>query len=334
MLPGNALAPLFQVCTDIANEVADIDGFVPVRKLLERFQTRLRLRPLLVEGMIGSTSSAQTERPEWMVLVDSERYPDLEPRIHSESATNPLPARFRFTVAHELAHSLAFRTSEFGVFLEGISDKPENKTAIVQEIEKETDRLAPLLLCSEKVLISRLLELTGPIDLNFLTRLRRESGISRAVLLSRLALSRASDRIGIWQRPHLREFGLAIGDRTPVGTATLRRWPVFLNFGRGVPRAFLTLRERDRIPFEVALGQESLAALQSGTEVTACTRAGTPASMDADEMTVEISTEQTARPAASSFLTLVRNSRIRAEIERFEVTRLARLHKDESIGRR
>jgi hypothetical protein len=56
--------------------------------------------------------------------------------------------------------------------------------------------------------------------------------------------------------------------------------------------------------------------------------------MDADEMTVEISTEQTARPAASSFLTLVRNSRIRAEIERFEVTRLARLHKDESIGRR
>src|SRR5438552_4876718 len=111
------LGPLFQACTDIANQVADNDGFVSIRRLLDRFRTNLRMRPLLVEGMIGSTHSANGQPPQWTVLADSERYPDVGPSLDKECAAEPLTAQFRFTVAHELAHSLAFRTSECGVRL-------------------------------------------------------------------------------------------------------------------------------------------------------------------------------------------------------------------------
>src|SRR5690242_14541181 len=116
------LAPLFKACTDIANQIADGDGFVSIRRLLERFRTNLRMRPLLVEGMIGSSHSVDGQPPQWTILVDSERYPDVETSMDGENAGHPLSTRFRFTVAHELAHSLAFRTSEFGVRLEGFSD--------------------------------------------------------------------------------------------------------------------------------------------------------------------------------------------------------------------
>ena len=318
------LAPLFKVCTDIANEVSDSDGFVSVRRLLERFRTNLRLRPLLVEGMIGSTHSVNGQPPQWTILVDSERYPGVDSSICHESAANPLPARFRFTVAHELAHSLAFRTSEFGVQFEGISDKLEDKSTLVETIERETDRLAPLLLCPEQVLTNHLRELTGPLDVSLLTRIRRECGISREVLLSRLALSRTLNRTGLWQRPRLREFGLAIAEWNSSGGATLRRWPVFLNFGRLVPKGLLTLRAQDNVPFEVAFGQDSFPAIRNGTEVAVSSNAGTAESPDMEQLNLEISAEGVKRAPGSSFLALVRNRQIRIEIEEFERIRMSR----------
>ena len=267
MLSSRNLAPFFGVCRDIANEVADESGFVSVRRLLERFHTKLRLRPLLVEGMIGSIQSGKGQLPEWMILIDSERYPGAESLISQESVSRPLPTTFRFTVAHELAHSLAFRSSEFGVFFDGASEEPGSKTVLVKAIEEETDRLAPLLLCPERVISAQLRELKRPLDLACVTQLLFQSGVSREVFLNRLALSRTLDRDGLWQRPHLREFGLAIGVWDESGNAALRRWPVFLNFSRLTPRGFLAMHDREWIPFEIAFGVESLAATQDRHEV-------------------------------------------------------------------
>jgi hypothetical protein len=268
--------------------------------------------------MIGSIQSGKGQLPEWMVLIDSERYPGLESSISQESVSQPLPATFRFTVAHELAHSLAFRSGEFGVSFDGVSEGPESRTALVKAIEEETDRLAPLLLCSERVIIAELRGLKGPLDLGYVTRLLRQSGMSREVFINRLALSRALDRDSLWQRPHLREFGLAIGVWDESGKAALRRWPVLLNFSRLTPKGFLAMHDRDRIPFELAFGAESLAATQNWNEVHVTSSAGTLACPDAGQLALEISIENTEHVAGSSFLTLVRNRQIRSEIEEFE----------------
>ncbi len=315
------LTPLFEVCAEIGNQVADHDGFVSVRRLLERFRTTLRLRPLLVEGMIGSTHSAEGQLPEWTVLIDSERYPEVADSLNGETLAKPLPVRFRFTVAHELAHSLTFRAGEFGVKLDGVAENSKNNSELVKAIEKETDRLAPLLLCPERVLCDRLRSLEGPADLTFLAKLRRDCGISREVLLNRLSLSRAMDQTGLWQRPHLRDFGVAIGEWNATGQATLRRWPVFFNFNRLVPKGLLTVTAQDKMPFESAFGKENLAAVESNIEVASISPAGTTAAPEAGQMSIEISAESTRRAQGAAFLVLVRNSQIREEVAEFEKVR-------------
>src|SRR5580704_4343442 len=92
---------LANICTQMGNLCADTNGFVSVRSLLERFQTKLIARPLLVEAMIASMPNAESEGSRWAVLVDSERYPVSQLDIERESFSQTLPVRFRFTVAHE-----------------------------------------------------------------------------------------------------------------------------------------------------------------------------------------------------------------------------------------
>jgi len=321
MISRDELVPLFKVCSDIGNEVADEDGFVCIHKLIERFNTKLRVRPLLVEGMMGSRSSGSGAEPEWTVLIDSERYPNVEGALSSESYGNPLPHRFRFTVAHELAHSLAFRSREFGIVLDGVSDSTEGKAALVKSIEENTDRLVPLLLCSERVLTDRLSQLKSAVEIDFLAAFRRNHGMSREVLLSRFALSRSADRTGLWRKPQLRDFGLAIGEWTSGGRAVLRQSQVFLNFSRNVPKGLLELHDRDRVPIEVAFGGDALGVLRHKSDVAVTCRAGTRASPEVDEMTVELAIENGAEMTGSSFLILVRDKRVHAEIAEFESIR-------------
>jgi hypothetical protein len=68
----------------------------------------------------------------------------------------------------------------------------------------------------------------------------------------------------------------------------------------------------------VAFGRESLVATRNCGEYCVTSAAGTVASPDADQMTVEITTENTERMAGSSFLMLARNRQIRGEIDEFE----------------
>jgi len=84
------------------------------------------------------------------------------------------------------------------------------------------------------------------------------------------------------------------------------------------------LKERDRIPFDVAFGDASLAAIEGPSEVTTLSKAGTAASPDVDEMTIEVSVEDGAFARGSSFLVLARNQQVRREIEELDLIRQAR----------
>src|SRR4051812_11753677 len=95
--------PLARICISIADELADANGFVAVPKLLSRFSAEISVRPLLVEGMLATIdkSTATKANVGWMVLIDSESSRVDEAQIKSETGKQPLPARVRFTVAHE-----------------------------------------------------------------------------------------------------------------------------------------------------------------------------------------------------------------------------------------
>jgi hypothetical protein len=129
------------------------------------------------------------------------------------------------------------------------------------------------------------------------------------------------DRTGLWQRPHLREFGLAIGEWNSPAEATFRRWPLFLNFSRLVPKGLLTMTEQDKLPFEVAFGEGSLALATNGTDLLLTTPAGTATSPDVSQIPIEIAAENVKRAPGSLFLALVRNRQIRAEVDEFEKIR-------------
>ena len=152
MLAQRELDQFAKVCTEIANDVADDSGFVSVRALLERFQAKLLIRPLLVEGMLASLdldAREQGRTSRWAVLVDSESYSVTDSEVREEHPGKPLPSRLRNTVAHELVHSLAFRPSEFGIKL-AKSNESEKSKALVESIERQTERFSPLLLWSEE----------------------------------------------------------------------------------------------------------------------------------------------------------------------------------------
>src|ERR1044072_6979970 len=96
------LSRIGEKCAAVAESAADISGFVSVQSLLKQFNAALRMRPLLVEGMLAikEGDASQGQKSHWLVLVDRERYPVSEEDIANETASKPLPSRLRFTIAH------------------------------------------------------------------------------------------------------------------------------------------------------------------------------------------------------------------------------------------
>jgi hypothetical protein len=148
-LPSADVTAFGQACMRIASEAADASGFVPLRNLLERFHAEIVVRPLLVEGMLATQPGVQSK---WLVVVDSELYRVTKADFDAESSSQPLSSRLRFTVAHELVHSLAFRTSEFDIRLSTSINSEVSRSSVVDAIEGITDSLTPLLLLSESAL--------------------------------------------------------------------------------------------------------------------------------------------------------------------------------------
>jgi hypothetical protein len=302
------LAPLAATCNAIGGELADAAGFVSIRALLSRFQSELIRRPLLVEAMVAHLEHQAPEgkaNGRWAVLVDSDRYSVTDQAILDESHERPLPARFRFTIAHELAHSLAFRPREFGIAPLFDADTKASREEFVEAVERETDRMAPLLLLPDKTLRTLLatqkVQWTAPA----LQTVCRRFGISRYALINRLLLLlRRDEASGLREATALRNLAIGIGNWTAQGEAVLRKWPLYINFDNGiVPGPLLRVANQDRVP-AASLIQDSQFILCGGrlgaTELT--WEAGLPGSKPDQHMRVQISVEPIAKRPNSDFL--------------------------------
>ena len=144
-------------CLNICNHVSDSQNFVSIKKLTESFNAKIVLRPLLVEAMLASIDSKQNNtNKKWSVLINSERYPNITyDDIDNESKSSPLPLRLRNTIAHELVHTFAFNTNgadNFRLTKNRRSNIQKNK--FVENIERDTESLSPLLLISNKFIDS------------------------------------------------------------------------------------------------------------------------------------------------------------------------------------
>lgn len=305
------LSYLGNVCTAIANEVADESGFVPVGRLLARFGVELIIRPLLVEGILakvgGGGGDADTS-DRWAVLIDREKYPIAESAVLGESATSPLPSRMRWTIAHELAHSLAFRPTEFGFKLQQSANERQSAGDFVEAIEQETDKLSSLLLWPQRAMETFLCETPGPFTVEKLAKLRRDLGISRYVLVNRLRTFQENDSRGLLQRTTNRNVGIGIGEWGSGGTAVFRSWPLFRNFERNIiPEALLKIGREDRLPAGSLFSDPAFVLCGGNSPTTVLlSSAGIPSAPDAENMVIEVSVETgAARKEGSAFLYLV-----------------------------
>lgn len=221
---------------------------MPVPRLLEAFRAELIVRPLLVEGMLARLPDKPEGLaiPRWAVAIDSESNKISHSDILTETAERPLPARVRNTIAHELAHSLAFRTSELGVHLSLRKADEASERDFVAEIEKETETLSPYLLITGSALRLFLHGRKDAVDANELARFARGLAVSREILVSRLNTLPGPDGEDFRERRGLSNLGAGIGYWDEDGRAHLQEWPTFSNFARGLPPTFFALLSASR----------------------------------------------------------------------------------------
>lgn len=311
MLAAKDLQSIARACTAVSNDVAEASGFVSVRRLLERFDVSLVLRPLLVEGMLASFATRREESPrsKLTVLVDSETFPVTEKDIAMEASNGPLPVRFRNTVAHELLHSLAYRPGEFGLRLEQPPNNEKRVTEFVKAIEQETERLTPLLLWPEKALDQLIDTRSNPITPGDISLLAAELGISRQVAITRLRLRQHSE--GIVYAKWLRDTAIGLVEWTEKGRAVFRKWPLFINFDRNIIPSFLYIvAAQDRLPTS-SVFEDSHFAMQGGesTSMSALVEAGLKESPSMETMSVLVSVEGGSRKPGTEAIYVVRKRR-------------------------
>lgn len=295
---------LLKACTSIGDEATDDDGFVSVQALINRFNAKLLLRPLLVEGMIAElTDDADAD---WGVIIDNERYPVTYASVENERKGASLPSRMRYTVAHELVHSLGFRSTEFGIHLETRKQKRQSQRSFIQLIEQQTDSLSPFLLCSEKSIDRMLLRIPkDSLSASDIASLCKSYGLSRYVFTNRLRLL----PLGHHQRlnPALRNLGIAIATRKRDGGFQFRGWPVFTNFDRNItPTFLLELLQKRSLPVKQVVSDNSFSLNEGRDSVVQFEgTAGTPALPTAESMSVRITAEDFAGPSQSSVVVTI-----------------------------
>ena len=299
-LPRAEIDRMAMACSDIGAAVADPDGFVPVRSLLKQFSAELVLRPLLVEAMLVS------QRGRWIVLLDAERSGVTLEAIDAESSRCPLPVRARNTIVHELVHTLAFkRTGDVIVWRESLGGAQTNPEW-VKAVERETEKLSPLLLIPDRQLELQLRPYEAALTLAQLKAVQRAFGVSREVLINRLCRLKHNDPFSLLARDALVDLGIGTGTFGQDGTAQYLGWPIFLNFDRNVvPSFFIELQRQRHMPpaevFPVApfVGEApSLFGLLP-------TAAGTGRLADVETMRVRVEVEPTTAAPEQRFLFVV-----------------------------
>ncbi len=223
---------LHQYCVKAAEELAGSDGFVQLRALAERFKTPVIFRPLLVEAMLASLATGEDANAStptaWRVLVDSERFRITQQQFDAETSISPLPERVRNTVAHEILHSLSFRQTESGVDFRMVRKKGEANDEFLGRVERETEKLSPLLLVPRKLLMG--IANAAKFEIDDVEAMRAACTVSREVLVNRLRLLGDYDPDNLRHRSSLVNTALGIGEWIDGRTAQLLGWPLFSNF--------------------------------------------------------------------------------------------------------
>lgn len=312
-----------QVCADIGNKSADAEGFIPIRNLLQRFKVELIARPLLVEGMIAFINRGDVSGPKeshWAVLIDSETsgISDLGLELSQETRGRTLPVRLRNTIAHELAHSIAFRPSDFGIrFATDLSGK-ESQVKLVNAIEKQTERLSPLLLLATSTIKTWLARLESPVDAGLLATFRREMGVSRPALINRLSTFAAKEAGGGLPSP-LQSIAVGLGEWIGKAQPKIKKWPLFFgDFEKSLVPSFLIRLQKgqDSAPASDIFGDRFSSSLTSGLphDLRFAAMAGTYATPEAEQMDVCVSFERTSHREGSSFLFVVHGALAKASL--------------------
>jgi hypothetical protein len=251
----------------------------------------------------------ESSRSKLTVLVDSETFPFSEKEVALEASTGPLPARFRNTVAHELLHSLAYRSGEFGLRLEQPLDDEQGVAEFVKAIERETERLTPLLLWPEKALNELITTRSKPITPGELSNLSAELGISRQVAITRLRLRQQQE--GIIYARWLRDTAIGLIEWVENGRAVFRKWPLFINFDRNIiPSFFYTVAAQDRMPAS-SIFEEINFVMRGGdcSSVSMLVDAGLKESPKVETMSVLVSVEGGNRKPGTESIYVVRKRR-------------------------
>lgn len=287
-------------------KLASANGFVRAASLVKRFGAEIIARPLLVEAMLASRAShAKDDSPntKWLILVDSERFGITETDIRTESSSRQLSARLRNTIAHEVVHSLSFRSTELGFSFLSSPKAGEATEEFVKRIERETEHLSPLLLVPESK-IAALSKIPEP-TVEDLFLFRSDCGISRELLINRFCLLQKHDPNGLLVNSSLENMAMGQAEWIDDSTARLLRWPLFVNFDRGRNPEFVStlISGRERLISEITADPEFL--LNGGTSnstiiVTNALR------RDADymRMRVSLAIERTPPKPTSRFLFL------------------------------
>jgi hypothetical protein len=309
-LTRSQVSGLAEACLALGEEASDDSGFVPVRRLLNRFDAELVMRPMLVEAILcEAADQALGHSLRWRLLVDNEKYRVTSEQVDLESATTPLPERFRNTIAHELTHSLAFRAKEFGVALTlPVRGAGQTSADLVADIERRTEQLSPLLLMPNSV-INRWFPSSLPrLSLEHLINARKGMGVSRYVLVQRLNLLAEYGNPRFIERPCFQSTIIGVGTWTREGTAVLGGWPLFAKFYNGEAPAFVYMLRKAKTMGVSAIITDPEFALNGGTKSSIVVQAstGTALKSNSQSLMIELSVESVRAHPGATFLFLGR----------------------------
>jgi len=240
--------------------------------------------------------------------VDNEKYPHVtNETISNESTWVPLPPRMRNTVAHELVHSFAFRGTEFGVELTKKSSKWKSRQEFIKAIEKETEKLSPLLLIPYRYIEEQLTGIKSRLSIFDIRTIYRRMGVSRYVFVNRMNLLKLTDKKELLNRPSLKNVAIGIGERLNDKEVALKEWPLFTNFGRNIMPEFLNKLRKGNLGKIAQHINDPSFCFCGGEEtfIETVVKAGTMHTPSAEDMKISCSVESTSRRKGTEFLFLI-----------------------------
>lgn len=144
---------LIDGCWEIAEKCSDPTGFVSLRSLAEYCRCQVVSRPLLVEAAITKRTDGSDN---WIALLNNEVHVFSDEDFELESNVSPLAIRTRNTLAHEIAHAVAWDRLGHDLSFGGTLDEK------LLQIERSVEAVSPLLLIPRSALAHRLSKIIEP----------------------------------------------------------------------------------------------------------------------------------------------------------------------------